>query len=95
MMLLFKGAINLINLGMPTTDAAAAAGRGGGRSLINLTNKNRFFKYEHDERAGLRPLFGLKILYAVFLISPAGEGGGRQCGGGGGAGLQFTVLTAE
>lgn len=74
MMLLFKGAINLINLGMPATDATAAAGRGGGRSFINLTNKNRFFKYEHDEP---RPLFGLKILYAVFLISPAGEGGGR------------------
>lgn len=75
-MLLFKGAINLINLGT-TAAAVAAAGRGGGRSLINLTNKNRFFKYEREQRAGQRPLFGLKRLYAVFLISPAGEGGGR------------------
>lgn len=74
MILLFKGMINLINLGMPMTNSEVAGppqdwGCGG---LINLTNKKHFLKYEVQEHTGCS-LFGLKILYVAFLSVKLGE----------------------
>lgn len=76
MILLFKGMINLINLGMPMTNSEVAGPPQdwGCRGPINLTNKKHFRKYEVAGHAGCS-LFRLKILYAVFLSSQAGGGG--------------------
>lgn len=57
---------------MTTSEVAGPPHERGGRGLINLTNKNRVFKYEEHEHTG-RSLFGLKILYVVFLSVKLGK----------------------
>jgi len=78
MILLFKGMINLINLGMSMTNSKVAGPpeeREESGGLINLTNKKHSLKWE-EHRHTSWSLFGsgLKILHVTFLsVKPGVE----------------------